>query len=204
MKTELDLVIATRNEKKRREIEGLLKGLGAKVRSLSDFPGTPEVKEGSESFKENAAIKAIEVAKFTGKMALADDSGLEVEVLCGEPGVHSARFAGEEQDDRANIEKLLRLMEGVPMERRKARFRCCIAIAKPEGLVKVVEGTCRGLISLQPRGSYGFGYDPVFIIPEHNQTFAELGPEIKNRISHRARALKKAKKILTSPIHEAS
>lgn len=200
----MELVIATRNEKKRREIEELLKGLDAEVRSLRDFPDVPEVVEEGRSFKENAARKAIEVAKFTGKMALADDSGLEVEVLGGEPGVHSARFAGEEQDDRANIQKLLKLMEGVPMEKRGARFKCCIAIAKPDGLVKAVEGACEGLIGLQLEGSYGFGYDPVFIIPGYNQTFAQLGPKVKNRISHRARALKKAKKLLLSLIYEAN
>jgi len=193
----MELVIATRNEKKRREIVELLEGLDVKVRSLSDFPEAPEVIEEGKSFNENAATKAIEIAKFTGMMALADDSGLEVDVLCGEPGVHSARFAGEDQHDEANIQKLLKLMDGVPEEKRKARFRCCVAIAKPEGLVKVVEATCEGIIGLQPEGSYGFGYDPVFIIPDYNQTFAQLGPEIKNRISHRAKALKKARKIIS-------
>lgn len=196
----MELVIATRNEKKRQEIVELLEGMDVKVRSLSDIPFAPEAIEEGKSFKENAATKAVEVAKFTGMMALADDSGLEVDVLCGEPGLHSARFAGEDQNDEANIQKLLKLMEGVPEEKRKARFRCCVAIAKPEGLVKVVEGTCEGIIGLRPEGNYGFGYDPVFIIPGYNQTFAQLGPEIKNKISHRAKALKKAKKILTSLI----
>ncbi len=193
----MELVIATRNEKKRQEIVELLEGLDVKVRSLSDIPFAPEVIEEGKSFKENAATKAIEVAKFTGMMALADDSGLEVDVLCGEPGVHSARFAGEDQNDEANIQKLLKLMEGVPEEKRKARFRCCVAIARPEGLVRVVEATCEGIIGLRPEGSYGFGYDPVFIIPDYNQTFAQLGPEIKNRISHRAKAVKKARKIIS-------
>ena len=148
----MEFVIATRNEKKRQEIEKLLEGVDIRVRSLRDFPDVPEVIEEGESFKENAVKKAVEVAKFIGKIALADDSGLEVEVLGGEPGLHSARFAGEEQDEEANIEKLLRLMEGVPMEKRKAKFKCCIAIAKPNGLVKAVRGTCEGLIGLRPRG----------------------------------------------------
>ncbi len=200
----MELVIATRNEKKRQEIVELLEGLDFKVRSLSDIPFAPEVIEEGKSFKENAARKAIEVAKFTGMMALADDSGLEVDVLCGEPGLYSARFAGEDQDDEANIQKLLKLMEGVPEEKRKARFRCCVAIAKPEGLVKVVEGTCEGIIGFKSEGNYGFGYDPVFIIPDYNQTFAQLGPEVKNRISHRAKALKKARKILTSLIGDST
>ena len=200
----MELVIATRNEKKRQEIVELLEGLDIKVRSLSDFPEAPEVIEEGKSFKENAARKAIEVAKFTGKMALADDSGLEVDVLCGEPGLYSARFAGEDQDDEANIQKLLKLMEGVPEEKRKARFRCCVAIAKPEGLVKVVEGTCEGIIGFKSEGNYGFGYDPVFIVPDYNQTFAQLGPDVKNRISHRAKALKKARKILTSLIGDST
>jgi len=200
----MELVIATRNEKKRQEIVELLEGLDVKVRSLSDFPEAPEVIEEGKSFKENAARKAIEVAKFTGMMALADDSGLEVDVLCGEPGLYSARFAGEDQDDEANIQKLLKLMEGVPEEKRKARFRCCVAIAKPEGLVKVVEGTCEGIIGFKSEGNYGFGYDPVFIVPDYNQTFAQLGPDVKNRISHRAKALKKARKILTSLIGDST
>lgn len=194
----MELVVATRNEKKCWEIKELLKGLDIKLRSLRDFPGAPEVVEEGEGFKENATRKAVECARFTGRTALADDSGLEVDVLGGEPGVHSARFAGEAQDDKANIGKLLKLMEGVPSEMRKARFRCCVAIARPDGLVKVVEGTCKGLIGFQPQGSYGFGYDPVFIVPDYNQTFAQLGPEVKNKISHRARALKKAKKILVN------
>lgn len=193
----MDLVVATRNEKKLQEIEELLKGLDVRVWSIRDFPDAPKVKEGSLSHKENAAKKATEVARSTGKLTLADDSGLEVDVLCGEPGVHSARFAGEDQNDEANIQKLLKLMEGVPEEKRKARFRCCVAIARPEGLVRVVEATCEGIIGLRPEGSYGFGYDPVFIIPDYNQTFAQLGPEIKNRISHRAKALKKARKIIS-------
>ncbi len=200
MPDEMDLVIATRNEPKRREVVELLKGLDVRFLSLSDFSEAPEVKEEGESFRENAIRKAVEVAKFTGKVALADDSGLEVEVLGGEPGVYSARFAGEQQDDRANIEKLLKLMEGVPMEKRKARFRCCVAVAKPSGLVKVVEGTCKGLISIRPLGDYGFGYDPVFIIPEHGKTFAQLGCKVKNRISHRAKALKKARGTVLSAL----
>lgn len=193
----MDLVIATRNERKCREIKELLRGLDIEVKSLSDFPGAPHIEEDGNTFEENATKKAVGAARFTKKLALADDSGLEVEALGKEPGIHSARFAGKEQNDEANIAKLLKLMEGVPRKNRGARFRCCVAIAEPSGAVKVAEGSCEGSIGLKPQGSYGFGYDPVFVVPDYSQTFAQLDPEIKNKISHRARALEKAKKIIS-------
>jgi len=147
---------------------------------------------------DNAVKKAESVAAFTNKWTLADDSGLEVDVLDGRPGVYSARFAGKKQDDRANIRKLLRFMKDVPREKRQARFRCAIAISRPGGeVIKTFNGVCEGLISFKVRGRFGFGYDPVFVIPAYNKTFAELGPAIKDRISHRASALNQARTFIS-------
>lgn len=195
----MKLVIATANQGKLKEIKLLINSSfknSIEVLSLSNYPDLPDVIEDGKTFKENAAKKAKIVAAATGCIALADDSGLEVDYLKGAPGVHSARFAGKAQNDQANIEKLLRLMEGVTMERRTARFRCVIAIATPKQQLFTAEGTCTGFISLMPRGKKGFGYDPVFYVPRYNKTFAELDLEIKNKISHRARALVKAINIL--------
>jgi len=194
----MELVIATRNEKKGKEIKNLLNDLGLVITSLKDYPRLPEVKEEGKTFTDNAVKKAELVAAFTNKWTLADDSGLEVDALDGRPGVYSARFAGKEQDDKANIKKLLRLMKDVPRGKRQARFKCAIAISRPGGeVIKVVSGVCEGLISFKPRGRFGFGYDPVFIIPAYNKTFAELGPAIKDQISHRARALKQARTFIS-------
>ena len=192
----MELIIATKNSKKEKELAELLNGLDVKVLSLKDFPDMPEVEEDGKSFRANAIKKAVVTAKHTGKICIADDSGLEVKILGNRPGIYSSRFAGEEKNDENNMEKLLRELRGIPFSRRNARFRCAVAIARPDGKVNVVEGRCEGVIALKKKGSSGFGYDPVFIIPEHNKTFAELGPEVKNKISHRARALKKAKKII--------
>jgi XTP/dITP diphosphohydrolase len=195
----LKLVIATANQGKLKEIKLLVNNSfknSIEVLSLNNYPDLPDIIEDGKTFKENAVKKAKIVATATGCVALADDSGLEVDYLKGAPGVHSARFAGKTQNDQANIEKLLRLMEGVPMERRTARFRCVIAIATPKEQLFTAEGTCYGFISLMPRGKKGFGYDPVFYVPRYNKTFAELDLEVKNKISHRARALAKAIDIL--------
>ncbi len=192
------MVIATRNEKKKEEIKNLLKDLDLVIVSLKDYPRLPEIKEEGKTFRDNAVKKAELVAGFTNKWTLADDSGLEVDVLDGRPGVYSARFAGKEQDDQANIRKLLRLMKDVPREERQARFRCVVAIRGPGGeAIKAFNGVCEGLISFKPRGNFGFGYDPVFIVPAYDKTFAELGPTIKDRISHRARALNQARTFIS-------
>ncbi len=193
----MELVIATRNEKKEKEIKKLLKDSGPSITSLKNYPQLSEIKEDGKTFRDNAVKKAELTATFTDKWTLADDSGLEVDVLDGRPGVYSARFAGEQQDDQANIRKLLRLMKNVPREKRQARFKCFVAISRPGGeVIKVVSGVCEGLISFEQRGKFGFGYDPVFIIPAYNKTFAELGPAIKDRISHRSKALKQARMFI--------
>ncbi|MDI6710515.1 MAG: XTP/dITP diphosphatase [Bacillota bacterium] len=183
------LVLATRNAGKVRELASILGPLGVDVVSLADYPGLPEIPEEGETFEANAVFKAREVARLTGETALADDSGLDVDALGGAPGVHSARFAGEPKDDAANNAKLLRLLEGIPPEKRTARFRCVVALATPEGEVYTAEGVSEGVILDKPRGENGFGYDPLFYVPSLGRTFAELDMDAKNRISHRGRAL---------------
>jgi XTP/dITP diphosphohydrolase len=191
-----EIVIATRNIDKKNEIKKLLADCNIEVLSLSDFPDIPEIKENGSTFEENAVAKALACAKKTKKLTLADDSGLEVPYLRGKPGVRSARFAGDRVSYGDNNEKLLRLLRNVPQNKRKARFVCCIALADTRGLIKVVRGTCSGKIAATIRGSYGFGYDPIFIPRGYSRTFAELGEKVKNNISHRWRALRKAKKTM--------
>ncbi len=200
-----DLVIATRNKNKVRELKGMLQrsNLELNILSLVDFPDNAEVAEDGRSFSENAAKKALSVARATGKLAIGDDSGLEVDALAGRPGVLSARFSGEGATDKENNEKLLALLRDIPERRRQARFVCYIAIANPERLIDVVEGSCPGIVVLRERGSSGFGYDPLFQPIEYNKTFAELPPRIKNRISHRARAMEKALMALEKYLYQA-
>lgn len=183
--------MATRNEKKRRELADLLAGSGLAIYGLEAVPAVQEVEETGETFEENAVLKARAVAAH-GVWAIADDSGLEVDYLQGAPGVRSARFAGEGAGDGANNRLLLAKLEGVPPERRTARFVCAIALASPAGEVWTWRGECEGHIAEAPRGAGGFGYDPLFIPLGYGQTFAELPPEVKNAISHRAKALEQA------------
>jgi len=191
-----EIVIATRNPGKFREITAILKSPLIKFLSLLDFPKIPEIIEDGATFAENAQKKAMIISELTGRFALADDSGICVEALQGKPGIFSSRFAGENATDEERCQKLLKQMEGIPLTKRKAAFVCAIAIASPQGKVQVVEGKCSGLISFSPRGTHGFGFDPIFLLPKLGKTMAELTPEEKNKISHRARALRKIKKIL--------
>lgn len=190
------IVVATGNKGKLRELESMLVPMGVEVKPLSDYPGIPEVVEDGETFEENAVKKARAIQEATGEIALADDSGLEVDCLGGAPGVRSARFAGEEKNDRANNEKLLKLLEGVPFSRRKARFRCVVALALPGGKTITTEGICEGVIGTEPVGDKGFGYDPIFIVPDLGLTFSEIDLEVKNCISHRGKALSLAKEAI--------
>ncbi len=192
----IELVIASKNKKKLLELNRYLKGVRAKVLSLNDFKRTPRIIENGKTFKENAAKKAIAVSRFTGKLALADDSGLVVKALGGRPGVRSSRFAGPRKSDRANNRKLLKLLEGVPRNKRGAKFVCAVAITDKGELVKVIEEECKGIIAFSARGGYGFGYDPVFLVPKYKKTFGELGLKVKDRMSHRSKALKKAREFL--------
>ncbi len=190
------LYLATRNFGKVREIQALLAHLPVDILSLKDLPQAPEIVEDGETFAENARKKAEAVLALTGGVVLADDSGLEVEALQGEPGVRSARYAGEGAADAANNARLLEKLAGVPLHRRSARFCCAVAIAAPGQETVVAEGYCRGIIALKPRGDRGFGYDPLFLIPAYQKTFGELSPDVKNRISHRSRALNQVLPIL--------
>lgn len=198
-----EIVIASRNKEKKKELKTLLNDLKIKVLDLNDFPAAPNVEEKGKTFEENAKAKALTIARFTERLTLADDSGLEVKVLCGKPGVRSARFAGEGASYAEINQKLLRLLSGIPKSKRQAKFVCVIAIADKNGLVGTTQGKCSGWISFARRGKYGFGYDPVFVYPRYNKTFAELGPKIKNRVSHRAKALKKAKAIIQKYLRKA-
>lgn len=195
------LVVATTNLGKLKEIESILSSLGLEIVSVGAYPGLPEVEEDGDTFEDNAVKKARLTAEATGEVVLADDSGLEVEHLAGAPGVHSARFAGEPKSDAANNAKLLKLLEGVPEKRRRARFRCVIAVAVPGGPVLTAEGTCEGYILNELRGTGGFGYDPLFFLPEFGKTFAELPPEVKNKVSHRGAALAGIREKLAEFLH---
>ena len=192
------IVIATQNEKKRKEIAEILKNIpGILLRGVEDFPFLPEVEEDGNSFRENAIKKATILAKSCNTWAMADDSGLEIDALNGRPGIYSSRYAGPNATDEKNIEKVLSELRGVPKEKRTARFLCSIALASHHQLLFVVEGRCEGFITEEPRGKGGFGYDPIFYVPDYNHTFAELNPLIKNSISHRGIALKQFKEQIT-------
>lgn len=194
MKRPKELVIATRNRGKVSEIRHLLKPFKLKVLSLMDFKGIGHIRENGKTFKANAVKKASAIAQKLKVLVMADDSGLQVEALNGRPGIKSARFAGPNPTTEKLCAKLLKLMRG--KKNRKARFVCDIAIAMPGGKIKVVEGACRGRIIDRMLGTSGFGYDPVFVPQGHSRTFAQLPLKHKNQISHRGKALKKAKAYL--------
>jgi len=192
----MELVVATKNEKKLQEIKRIWQDLGLKIISLRKFHNAPVIIENGKTFKENAIKKAVKIAKFTGRLTLGEDSGLCVDVLGGRPGVYSSRFSGKEKSDRKNNLKLLELLKDFPLSKRRAHYISAVALADKDGLIGVVEGRCDGLIGFTPKGRSGFGYDPIFVIPRYKKTFAQLGPRIKHKMSHRFRALKKAKKLL--------
>ena len=185
------LVIATRNKGKTKEIKALLKDFPVNIKNLDDFGPIPYSEEDGDSFDENAYKKASFAARILGLPALADDSGLIVEALDGAPGIHSARYAGENATDEQRYLKLLEDMKG--KSNRKAAFECVISIAAPTGPALTYEARCEGLITTEPAGSNGFGYDPVFFYPPYNKTFAQITGEEKNRISHRGKALAELK-----------
>lgn len=185
------LVLATANPGKVRELRELLAPAGVECVSLLDLPGFPRVEETGQTYLENATLKARAIATWSGLPALADDSGLEVDALDGRPGVHSAYFAGPKASDHDNVAKLLDELRGIPPERRTARFRCVLVVARPDGALLAEEGVCEGRITSEPKGEDGFGYDPVFFHPPTGKTFAQLSREEKNQYSHRARAAAK-------------
>ncbi len=190
------LLLATSNRGKARELEELLRELPMELVLPGELGITTEVEETGSSLEENARLKATVLAKESRLLALADDSGLEVEALGGEPGPLSARYAGEGASDKDRVDYLLAKLKGVPRQKRTARFRCVIAIATPEGEVELCPGECQGLIIFEPRGEKGFGYDPVFYFPGLDKTMAELPLEVKNKVSHRGAAAREAVKYL--------
>jgi XTP/dITP diphosphohydrolase len=190
------LLLATNNQGKVREYKNLLKGIPFELVTMAEQGITMEVDEVGKSMEENAGLKARTLAAESRLLALADDSGLEVDALGGEPGSLSHRYAGENASDADRIEYLLSRLKDVPREKRAARFRCVIAIAEPGGGMRYCSGECPGIIALEPRGEQGFGYDPVFYLPEFDRTMAEIPLETKNRISHRAVAAAKARDLL--------
>ena len=190
------LLIATNNAGKLREYRLLLKGMPFVSVSPAEAGVALDIEEMGSTFEDNARLKAQAFARASGLLTLADDSGLEVDALGGEPGAMSARYAGKNATDAERVRYLLAQLEGIPMDKRAARFCCVIAIASPDGRVETCSGECTGVIALEPCGEHGFGYDPVFFLPELGKTMAELTAEVKNRISHRARAAAKARLIL--------
>lgn len=190
------IIVATYNPGKVQEIRQVLADLPFELLSLRDASIDIKIEEDQDSFEGNARKKALEVAKYTGQPALADDSGLEVMALNGEPGVYSARFAGHNATDEENNAKLLKMMEDVPYEKRQAVFRCVVVLAYPDGRMLQATGSCYGRIGFHPSGSGGFGYDPLFIVDGLGKTFAELTPQEKNGISHRGIALRKLKQLI--------
>lgn len=185
----MKLLLATTNQGKLRELKQLLAPFALDLVGLDQLDGPPVVEEDGATFKDNAIKKALTLARFSGYLTLADDSGLSVDVLAGAPGVFSARYAGEQSDDKANNLKLVTELQKLPLNQRKAHFHCCIALAWPDGRCSTVEGQVDGLIIDQERGINGFGYDPLFLVPEYGKTMAELPAKMKNRISHRGQAL---------------
>jgi len=190
------LVIATRNPKKFEEMVAILRGLPAEMKSLDAFAPVESVAEAGETFQENATAKALGYARATGEWALADDSGLEVDALGGRPGVRSSRWGGEEGNDDLNNRTLMAALADLPKETWAARYRCVMALASPRDVLAVTYGACAGRITDRPAGANGFGYDPYFWLPQFGKTMAELAPQVKNRLSHRARALEAMRKRL--------
>ena len=190
------LLIATHNIGKKREYDELLTGLGYELQTLDEAGVADEIQETGGTFEENAILKAKGYAALSGMMTLADDSGLEVDALDGEPGVYSARYGGAGLDDCGRYQLVLDKMRLVPQVQRTARFRCVIAVAWPDGRLETASGACEGVIAEEPRGEHGFGYDPIFYLPHLGQTMAEIDEIVKNQLSHRGKAVAAIKAVL--------
>jgi XTP/dITP diphosphohydrolase len=198
------LLVATHNAGKLRELMKSLSGIPVEVDSLASIGVTLEVEETGRSFKENAVLKAKTYATASGMLTIADDSGLEVDALGGQPGVCTARYGGEGLTPEQRYLRLLEAMKDVPFERRSARFRAVVALALPGNLVGTAEGTCEGMIAMSPAGSVGFGYDPIFFFPDRGKTMAELSPESKSLVSHRGRAIRAILPLLLQELSAGS
>ncbi len=193
----VEIVIATNNVGKIKEIKDILDNSKIKILNMKDFSHFPEVEEDGKTYQENAFKKAREVLEYTGKICLADDSGLEIDYLKGEPGIYSSRW---ENSDEERINKVLKLLEDVPTNKRKAKFVCVAVLVFPDGKTYTVKEECHGSIGFMPKGEHGFGYDPIFLVPEYNKTFGELEDKIKNQISHRGKAMRKMANIINEII----
>lgn len=196
----MTLLVATRNRHKLKELRRLFRGMPVRFLTLERFPGVRVAPETGTTFRENAVKKAVSVSRQTILPVLGEDSGLEVSALGGRPGVRSARFAGAAQNDRANNRKLLRLLDGLPLSRRRGRFVCAMALAAGGRLIRTFEGRCSGSIASEPAGRTGFGYDPLFIPAGCRKTMAQLGPRAKDALSHRARAARRLCRWLRRPL----
>jgi XTP/dITP diphosphohydrolase len=185
------LVLASRNKGKIKELQEMLSGMPVVIVGITEYPDAPEVAETGKTFAENAALKARAIAEYTHELTLADDSGLEVDYLGGEPGVYSARYGESGWNDRQRYQYLLHKLENVPPDLRQAKFRSVVALCDPlTGKVELAEGAVAGMIGIEPKGDHGFGYDPIFYLPEFQKTMAELSDEQKNQLSHRGRAIR--------------
>lgn len=192
-----ELVVASRNKGKVKEIKELLADLPFKVTSLLDYPHIPEIIEDGKTYRDNALKKACSVARATGKMTMSDDSGIEVKALGNAPGIYSSRFAGKRASEKARNKKLFAMLKGVPIHKRQARYRCVIVLVDARGQeIGIVQGTCSGFVTTKEQGIHGFGFDPLFWLKRYNKTFGQLPAELKAKISHRARALKKFRLLL--------
>ena len=196
-----ELIVASRNKGKVKEIKELLANLPFKVTSLLDYPHIPPIIEDGKTYRANALKKACSVARATGKMAMADDSGIEVKALGYAPGIYSSRFAGEGASEKDRNKKLFAMLKGVPMHKRQARYRCVVALVNAKGQeLGIVQGTCSGYVATRNMGEKGFGFDPLFLLKRYNKTFGQLSASLKAKISHRARALKKFRLLLSKVI----
>jgi len=184
----LEILIATNNLGKVKEIKDILDGRQIKILTMKNFQHLPKIEEDGKNYQENAFKKARKISEYTGKICLADDSGLEVDYLKGKPGIYSSRWGNSDEE---RINKVLRLLENVPIGKRNAKFVCAAVLVFPDGKTYMVKEECNGIIGFQPKGKSGFGYDPIFLVPGYNKTFAELGDKIKNQISHRGKAMRR-------------
>lgn len=184
----LEILIATNNFGKVKEIKEILDISKIKILTMKDFPPLPKIVEDGKTYQENAFKKARKTSEYTGKICLADDSGLEIDYLKGKPGIYSSRWGNSDEE---RINKVLKFIENVPKNKRNAKFVCAVVLVFPNGKIYMVKEECKGIITFNPKGEHGFGYDPIFLVPEYDKTFAELGDKIKNRISHRGKAMRR-------------
>lgn len=189
----LEILIATNNLGKVKEIKDILDSPEIKILTMKDFPPLPKIEEDGKTYQENAFKKARKISGYTGKICLADDSGLEIDYLEGKPGIYSSRWGNSDEE---RINKVLKLLENVPKNKRNAKFVCVVVLVFPNGKIYMAKEECKGSIIFNPKGENGFGYDPIFLVPEYDKTFAELGDKIKNRISHRGKAMRRMINII--------